>query len=407
MDVKKFFKDKKKLLAAAAVFLSAVVVLSVILKISVGNKKPQSGKKTTGTASVSKKDVKFEHGEMCESPSFSDEKESLAEFTTEETTTQTTAVPTVPPPAPAPVTPSYPEGPIFVTASTVTVKVGSEKIPDPMICIDDKDKKIIPTVEGYYNLNAVGRYKLTRVARDSDGHVTRFPFVLNVVSELPETSAPEPSPKFNFSDAVARYKNDKTAIGIDVSKWQGDIDWKKVKNAGCEFVFIRIGVQNGFGGESKTDTYFIDNYKGAKAAGLKVGVYYYTYATDKKEAKEQAKFVLDTLSENSCKLDLPIAYDWESWNKLGGLEMSINDLNACAEAFLSTVEKAGYNGMLYSSKYYLEKTLWRLDTTKYPVWLAHYVSQTSYAGSYSVWQCSCTGKIPGIKGDVDINVLYY
>ena len=196
-------------------------------------------------------------------------------------------------------------------------------------------------------------------------------------------------------------------FGIDVSDWQGDIDWKKVKSAGCEFVFIRIGVQNGFGGESKTDTYFVDNYKGAKAAGLKVGVYFYTYATDKKEAKEQAKFVLDTLSENSCKLDLPIAYDWESWNKLGGLEMSINDLNACAEAFLSTVEKAGYNGMLYSSKYYLEKTLWRLDMTKYPVWLAHYVSQTSYAGSYSVWQCSCTGKIPGIKGDVDINVMYY
>lgn len=405
MDVKNFCKENKVLLTAAAIFMSAVVVLTVSLKLTVGNKHPASaGKDTSKTSSVSNKDVKFEHGEMCEPASFSNEKEVLAEFTTE-TTTQATTVPTTA--APKVVTPTFPEGPIFVTASTVTVKVGSEKIPEPMICIDDKDKKIVPTVEGYYDLNTVGKYNLTRVAKDSDGHVTRFPFVLNVVSEIPATSSPGSAAKLNFSEAVAGYKKDNTSLGIDVSKWQGDIDWKKVKNAGCEFVFIRLGVQNGFGGESKLDTYFIDNYKGAKAAGLKVGVYYYTYATDKKEAADQAKFVLKTLSENSFKPDLPIVYDWESWNKLGSLNMSINDLNDCAAAFLSTVEKAGYDGMLYSSKYYLEKTLWRLDTAKYPVWLAHYVSQTSYAGSYSIWQCSCTGRIPGINADVDINVMYH
>lgn len=405
MDVKNFFKENKVLLKTAAIFVSAVVVLTVSLKLTVGNKHSASaGKSTSNSSSVSKKDVKYEHGEMCEPASFSNEKEVLAEFTTE-TTTQATTVPTTA--APAVVTPTFPEGPIFVTASTVTVKVGSEKIPEPMICIDDKDKKIVSTVEGYYDLNTVGKYSLTRVAKDSDGHVTRFPFVLNVVSEIPATSSSQTAAKLNFSDAVATYKKDNTSLGIDVSKWQGDINWKKVKNAGCEFVFIRLGVQNGFGGESKLDTYFIDNYKGAKAAGLKVGVYYYTYATDKKEAADQAEFVLKTLSENSFKPDLPIVYDWESWNKLGSLNMSINDLNDCATAFLSTVEKAGYDGMLYSSKYYLEKTLWRLDAAKYPVWLAHYVSQTSYAGSYSIWQCSCTGRISGINADVDINVMYY
>lgn len=402
MDVKGFFKENKKLLTAAAIFVTAVVVLTVSLKMTVGKHTDTPPKKSSEATGES---VKFANGEMCEQVSFSDEKESVADFKVEESTTQTTtAVATT---APQIVTPTYPTGPIFVTASTVTVKVGSEKIPDPMICIDDKDRNIVSTVEGNYDLNTVGTYSLTRVATDSDGNTTRFPFTLKVVAEVPDTSSTTPAAKLNFSDAVAKYKNSNTAIGIDVSKWQGEIDWKKVKNAGCEFVFIRIGVQNGFGGESKEDTYFADNFKGAKAAGLKVGVYYYTYATDEKEAKDQAKFVLKTLSDYSFKPDLPIVYDWESWNKLGSLGMSINDLNNCAKSFLDTVEKAGYDGMLYSSKYYLEKTLWRLDTSKYPVWLAHYVSQTSYAGPYSVWQCSCTGKIPGINGDVDINVMYF
>lgn len=402
MDVKGFFKENKKLLTAAAIFVTAVVVLTFSLKMTAGKHTDTHPKKSSEATGES---VKFANGEMCEQVSFSDEKESVADFKVEESTTQTTtAVSTT---APQIVTPTYPTGPIFVTASTVTVKVGSEKIPEPMICIDDKDRNIVSTVEGNYDLNTVGTYSLTRVATDSDGNTTRFPFTLKVVTEVPDTSSTTPAAKLNFSDAVSKYKNSNTAIGIDVSKWQGEIDWKKVKNAGCEFVFIRIGVQNGFGGESKEDTYFTDNFKGAKAAGLKVGVYYYTYATDEKEAKEQAKFVLKTLSDNSFKPDLPIVYDWESWNKLGGLGMSINDLNNCAKSFLDTVEKAGYDGMLYSSKYYLEKTLWRLDTTKYPVWLAHYVSQTSYAGPYSVWQCSCTGKIPGINGDVDINVMYF
>ena len=406
MEVKKFFNEYKILLTTAVIFLSAVVVLTVSLKVTVGNKHTSSGENdTSNKSSVSKKNIKFEDGEMCEQASSAGESESLAEFTTE-TTTVAAIVPTTT--APSAVTETYPEGPIFVTSSTVTVKVGSEKIPEPMICIDDNDKKVVPTVEGYYDLNTVGNYNLTRVAKDSDGHVTRFPFVLNVVSEISATSSStQTTSKLSFSDALSMYKKSDTAVGIDVSKWQGDIDWEKVKNAGCEFVFIRLGVQNGFGGESKLDTYFVDNFKGAQAAGLKVGIYYYTYATDKSEAASQAKFVLKTLSENSFKPDLPIVYDWESWNKLGSLGMSINDLNDCAEAFLSTVEKAGYDGMLYSSKYYLEKTLWRLDTSKYPVWLAHYVTQTSYDGSYSIWQCSCTGRISGINADVDINVMYY
>ncbi len=295
--------------------------------------------------------------------------------------------------------------PLILGGTNITVELGAGGVPGPMLCIDDYDRSTDCRVEGQYDLNKLGTYTLNWVATDSSGNTATKEFTLNVVEKKSSSSGDSETsgPALPIADAIERYKNDNTSIGIDVSKWQGDIDWEKVADSGVEFVMIRLGVQDGFGGENTLDSYFLKNYKGAKAAGLDVGIYYYSYATTLTEAAEQAVFVLETIHDNKLVLDLPVVYDWESWTKLSTLGMSLNDLNDCARIFLELMNEAGLRGYIYSSKYYLKNGIWNLD---FPVWLAHYTGETDYEGAYEMWQCSCTGRVPGIAGDVDINVLY-
>ncbi|NLL62755.1 MAG: hypothetical protein GX241_00690 [Ruminococcaceae bacterium] len=297
--------------------------------------------------------------------------------------------------------------PILIAPGYSTVLVGSTKIPAPTYCIDNIDRNVECEIVGEYNLLKVGEYHLERVARDKAGNETRKPFVLKVVKKFKKGARTEStlSEKHQIADIISMYKNEETRIGIDVSKWQGDnIDWNKVKDSGVEFVYMRLGIQNGFGGAETLDKTFISNFKGAKAAGLEVGVYYYSYARNIYEALGNAKFVIKTLEENNFVPDLPVAFDWESWSKLSAAGMSLNDLNDSAKIFIDTMREFGYDGTLYSSKYYLENGFWYLPE-EYTVWLAHYTSQTSYEGSYWLWQRSCTGRVPGINGDVDIDIM--
>ena len=198
-----------------------------------------------------------------------------------------------------------------------------------------------------------------------------------------------------------KYKNDSNEIGIDVSKWQGDIDFQKVKDDGATFVMMRIGVQTSYEGELSLDRYYENNIKNAKEAGLKVGVYLYSIATSKEEAIEHAKWVVEKLNGES--LELPIVFDWENWSKWNMYKLSFHDINTIADSFIETVNQSGYTGMLYSSKFYLEN-IW-VNKHNYPVWLAHYTENTSYKGDYIMWQLCNTGRINGIYGDVDIDIL--
>ena len=165
---------------------------------------------------------------------------------------------------------------------------------------------------------------------------------------------------------------------------------------------IRIGVQTKSGGEINIDPYYYQNIENAKNVGLKVGVYLYSIAINIEDAINQANWVINTLDKE--KLDLPIVFDWENWSKWNNYKISFYDINNIANTFLKTVEDNGYKGMLYGSKYYLEN-IWT-NKLEYPVWLAHYTKKTSYKGDYMMWQLSNTGKIDGINGDVDINILY-
>lgn len=206
----------------------------------------------------------------------------------------------------------------------------------------------------------------------------------------------------SFSNAIEKYKKSNTKIGIDVSQWQGDIDWQKVKSAGAEFAIIRVGYQKGYDGENVIDPYFINNITKAKEAKLKVGIYYYSYAKTVKQAKEQAEWVADKLK--NYEIDLPVAFDWESWSSFVTCKMSFFDINQVAHTYCNTLKEHGYKTSLYSSKNYLEK-VWYPEEFDY-IWLAHYTSKTDYKNKYGMWQFCNTGKIDGINGDVDIDVLY-
>ena len=267
---------------------------------------------------------------------------------------------------------------------------------------DNYDSKPKCVIEGHLDLNKTGTYKVIYKITDSSNNTTDINVTLNVIEKKKSSNSSTNTKKTEFSDILKKHKTENTEVGIDVSKWQGEIDFQKVKNAGASFVMIRIGVQTKQNGELTIDSYFKENIKNAKEAGLKVGVYLYSIATTSKEAIEHANWVINTLDDE--KLDLPITFDWENWNKWNTYNMSFYDINNIANKFIETVNNKGYVGMIYSSKYYLEN-IWT-NKYNYPVWLAHYTNKTSYKGEYMMWQLSNTGRIDGIYGDVDINILY-
>ena len=141
--------------------------------------------------------------------------------------------------------------------------------------------------------------------------------------------------------------------------------------------------------------------KKAKEASLDVGVYLYSMASNKKEASKQASWVIKTL--NNEKLELPIVFDWENFSSFNSYNLNFNDINSIALSYLYTFKKNGTDGMLYSSKNYLEN-IWNIDN--YSVWLAHYTNNTNYSGKYKVWQLTNNAKIDGIDNLVDVDILY-
>lgn len=298
------------------------------------------------------------------------------------------------------------DAPIVFSGTNKTVTVGYDGDACNLITYGDNyDGNVKCQIEGIYDFNKVGTYKLVYHLSDSSNNEKKVNVTLNVKEKSNGGSSSNPSTpskKTEFSDILKEHKNDNTEVGIDVSKWQGDIDFEKVKNAGATFVMMRIGVQSKQNGELSVDRYYEQNIKKAKAAGLKVGVYLYSIATSKKEAIEHANWVLKTL--NKEELDLPIVFDWENWSKWNNYKLSFHDINVIADSYMETVTAAGYEGMLYSSKFYLE-TIWQ-NKKEFPVWLAHYTKKTSYKGKYIMWQLCNNGRIDGINGDIDIDILY-
>lgn len=201
------------------------------------------------------------------------------------------------------------------------------------------------------------------------------------------------------------WKGDKKPFswGIDVSKWQGEIDWEQVAadEQNVEFVMIRAG--SGAGDPAvQSDPYFEQHYDGATSVGLPVGAYWYSYALTPEEAVAEAETCLAVLGDRAFQF--PISYDLE---REAQWQMSPEDFCAIVDAFCSTMEEAGYYVTVYSSATPLNKLYTAEMRQKYGVWVAQYADSTIYNGNYGMWQYSCTGSVDGIRSEVDMNYCYY
>ena len=200
---------------------------------------------------------------------------------------------------------------------------------------------------------------------------------------------------------------------IDVSKYQKEIDWVKVKQSGIDYAFIRAGYRGYEYGTLEADMYLEQNLKGALAAGIEVGVYFFSQAITENEALEEAKYVLDLI--DGYKISLPIAIDFEyAYDKQGGqtgrlydADLSVEEATQICKKFCAAVEDKGYVAMVYANKSMLEKDLDASEIAEeYKIWLAHYISDTDYAGDYEFWQYTSNGVIDGIETNVDMSFWY-
>lgn len=259
---------------------------------------------------------------------------------------------------------------------------------------------------------AFGAYRVVKRLNSSTGITTEPPVTDisgRIIPNHTDIAKSVLSPEFFVRDGKGRmtYSDSsvKTYTGIDVSVFQGDIDWDAVKNDGIDFVMLRVGYR-GYGqkGIMGKDDKFDSNYEGAKKAGLKVGAYFFSQATNESEAREEAAFVLDAVRD--CPLDYPIAYDWEFVDndeaRTNG--MTSEDITVCAKAFCEAIKSAGKVPVIYFN---CETGYFNYDLPQvkdYDFWLAEYYDTPSFYYNYKMWQYSKTGSVDGISGDVDMNI---
>ncbi len=208
--------------------------------------------------------------------------------------------------------------------------------------------------------------------------------------------------KYNFASDGSLITGSGT-LGIDVSKWNGSIDWNAVKNSGVSYVIIRCGYRGSSQGMLVEDKMFKTNIKGALDAGLKVGVYFFTQATDEIEAVEEASFVLEQIKD--YKISYPVFLDVESGGGRGD-KIDKTTRTAVCKAFCETIQRSGYTAGIYANKTWLNEKLDSGSLSAYKIWLAQYAATPTYTGRYDLWQYTSTGKISGIQGNVDLNLSY-
>ncbi len=266
---------------------------------------------------------------------------------------------------------------------------------------DNYDRDLKCFINGEYDKMKIGNYKLELVVRDQSGNESSQNFNLHMIEKFNSNDNIATPEGYDFKEAVSNYKNDNTMLGIDVSSFQGEIDWGKVKEAGVEFAIIRLGFGYTVNMELVLDKYFQENLNGAKENDIKIGVYFYSYANEIEEVKKQAQFIVDNL--NGEDLDLGVTFDWENWSNFKDYHVNLYDLDNMYNSFKSVLEGNGYRTVLYGSKFYL-KNIWNTDDKD--IWLAHYINKTNYDKDYVMWQFSDKGVVEGINGFVDLDVLY-
>lgn len=214
--------------------------------------------------------------------------------------------------------------------------------------------------------------------------------------------------KLDNSSPYYHYEDDKyrSLVGIDISSHQEDVDFKKVKDSGVDFVYLRLGYRGYVNGKISIDKYFETNYKNAKEAGLQVGVYFFSQAIDEKEAMEEAFFTLENIVNK--KIDLPIVYDLEEIDyddsrikDISGEQRSNN-----AMSFIQKVTENGYEGMIYTNLYWSTEFFDLHQILNYDIWFAQYNDLPDFIYPFKIWQYSDSGIVDGINYPVDLNIMF-
>lgn len=201
-----------------------------------------------------------------------------------------------------------------------------------------------------------------------------------------------------------------SAVGVDVSFYNGTVNWRALKKAGIDFAILRIGGRGwGQGGTLYDDWCFFSYLNAAKAAGLKVGAYFYSSATNLKEAAQEASYAVNSL--HGLELDLPLFFDSElSGNYPSGRSdpLSMAQRTEIAKVFCRYVEKSGYEAGIYASESFLTDELSFDTLSGYQIWMANYTENNTLPTPkhrYDIWQFTDRGRLPGISGTCDINVI--
>ena len=196
-------------------------------------------------------------------------------------------------------------------------------------------------------------------------------------------------------------------FGIDVSKWNKEIDWEQLRKEGVEFAIIRAGYRGSSSGSLVVDPYFEQNMKDALANGIDVGVYFFTQAMDEREAVEEASIVLSLVQ--GYDVTYPVFIDSEGAGGNGRADnLDVPTRSKVCQAFCETIRSGGYTAGIYASKNWLNN---RLDITKFSgdnvIWLAEYRDEPTYGGTYGIWQYTSAGRLNGIEGRVDFNLCFW
>ena len=204
-----------------------------------------------------------------------------------------------------------------------------------------------------------------------------------------------------------RYKSEDTlaSVGVDVSSHQQDIDWELVAANGVEFAMIGVGYRGYTEGEIQPDEYFVQNIEGARAAGLDVGVYFFSQALDEQEAIDEANYVLEQIRD--YPLSYPVIFDWEDIEADARTDgMDSVQLTKNAIAFCDTIAKAGYRAGVYFNQRFGYEEFDLESLQDYVFWLAEYNDTPSFSFHFQIWQYCNDGRVDGIKTDVDLNLAF-
>jgi len=227
----------------------------------------------------------------------------------------------------------------------------------------------------------------------------------------PTLPPPEENPyngadDFHYEGRFLKLTEGESWAGVDVSRWQYDIDWEKVADAGAEFAMIRIGYRGNESGLINPDSYAHQNMVGAADAGLKVGVYFFSQALTREEAEEEAYYVLDFIKDYD--ITMPVVFDWERNRDEGSrsANMDRRTLTDLSLTFLETIEMAGYDAMIYFNPFMSRNLLYLQELTDYDFWLASYTETMDFPYKVKMWQYTESGTIPGIDTPCDFNVYF-